>query len=120
MAEEQQRDKFLTKVITCINVAIEDVIAVLVGKKVMALLSIENMAVGKQENIKFFIEPDFDYVEKPTSNQLSEYYVTEKKKLQIQLEEFLEHIFSYTNTKPKDYGKANFVIQGTKLVFVND
>jgi hypothetical protein len=55
MAEEQHRDKFLTKAITSMNVAIEDVIALLAGKKVMALLSIENMAVGKQEKIKFFI-----------------------------------------------------------------
>ena len=55
MAEEQHRNKFLTKAITSINVAIEDVIALLTGKKVMALLSIENMAVGKQEKIKFFI-----------------------------------------------------------------
>ena len=100
--------------------AIEDVITLMMGKKIMALLSIENMAIGKGERIKFFIEPDFEFVEKPMQNQLVEYYTTEKKKLQIQLEEFLEHIFSYTNSKPKDHGKANFVIQGTKLVFVTE
>ena len=65
----------------------------MMGKKIMALLSIENMAIDKEERIKFFIEPDFEYVEKLAQNQLTEYYTTEKKKLQIQLEEFLEHIF---------------------------
>ncbi len=65
----------------------------MMGKKIMALLSIENMAIDMEERIKFFIEPDFEYMEKLAQNQLTEYYTTEKKKLQIQLEEFLEHIF---------------------------
>jgi hypothetical protein len=69
------------------------VITLMMGKKIMALLSIENMAIDMEERIKFFIEPDFEYMEKLAQNQLTEYYTTEKKKLQIQLEEFLEHIF---------------------------
>ncbi len=76
------------------------------------------MAIASGEQVKFFIEPDFDIVDRPEKNQLEEYYATETKKLQIQLEEFLEQIFSTTGMKTQDHGKANFVIQGNKLVFV--
>lgn len=40
MAGEYDRDKFLTKIITNINVAIEEIIVLLMGKNIQAILSI--------------------------------------------------------------------------------
>ena len=46
MAEGGQRERFLGRVIADINASIEEIIAILTSKKILALLSIENIGVS--------------------------------------------------------------------------
>ena len=63
VSDDTMRDKFLNKMVNNLNQTIEVIISILSEKRILAVLSIEHMAVSinkaQGDKVKFFIDPDF-------------------------------------------------------------
>lgn len=58
------RERVLVEIISAINEAVEEVVRLLAGNKVLAWLGVDNVAIDSvNKRIRFFIHPDFDYVQ---------------------------------------------------------